>query len=323
MPRLIISERDQIIAMLNSKVNFSIISIFNCSVKTIRRIKSKYYQHGSVEDLPRSGRPSVTTEEKRDVMSEATKGTDFWQLLKHLAAKEFRSELSGSSWEALEFTVGGLWEGQFSLVATDKRGWDGLNQSYHVLLKIGPKFCSQTNHAFVWMLIQEASDDGEQMAPVILEGMSTNLIDFDQKVLWSGEAFRETISQTWFWWLERSMPSGILVMCPFSETPNVFALQQDNAPAHVASSTLSYLRDQNILLLSWPPFSPDLNPIEHVWAWMKKRVRQKNPQNLMDMAVAILEVWRTLPENFLKKLIESMPRRIEACIRARGGRTRY
>ena len=92
------------------------------------------------------------------------------------------------------------------------------------------------------------------------------------------------------------MPSGILVMCsrqkfcPFSETPDVFALQQDNAPAHVASSTLSYLRDQNILLLPWLPFSPDLNPIEHVWAWMKKRVRQKNPQNLMDLAIAILEV---------------------------------
>ena len=49
MPRLTISERNQTIGMLNSNVNFSIISsIFNCSVKTIRRIKSKYDQHESV-----------------------------------------------------------------------------------------------------------------------------------------------------------------------------------------------------------------------------------------------------------------------------------
>ena len=78
------------------------------------------------------------------------------------------------------------------------------------------------------MLIQEVSDYGEQMAPVILEEMSTNLIDFDQKVLWSGEAFRETINETWFWWLKRSMPSGISVMCsrqkfcPFSERHPTF-----------------------------------------------------------------------------------------------------
>ena len=69
MPRLTISERNQIIGMLNSNVNFSIISIFDCSVETIRRIKSKYDQYGSVEDLPRSGRPSVTTEkEKRRIV---------------------------------------------------------------------------------------------------------------------------------------------------------------------------------------------------------------------------------------------------------------
>ena len=66
MPRLTISERNEVIRMLNSNVDFSIISsIFNCSVKTIRRIKSKYDQHGSVEDLPRSGRPSVTTEREK------------------------------------------------------------------------------------------------------------------------------------------------------------------------------------------------------------------------------------------------------------------
>ena len=86
------------------------------------------------------------------------------------------------------------------------------------------------------------------------------------------------------------------------ETPDIFALQQDNAPAHVASSTLSYLRDQNIQLLSWPPFSPDINPIEHVRAWMKKRVRQKDPQNLMNLAIAVLEVFEDPTKKLSKKV---------------------
>ena len=81
MPRLTVSERNQIIGMLKSNVNFSIISsIFNCSVKTIRRIKSKYDQHGSVEDLPRSGRPSVTTESENRRIVRSHKRNRFLRL---------------------------------------------------------------------------------------------------------------------------------------------------------------------------------------------------------------------------------------------------
>ena len=212
--------------MLNSIVNFSIISsIFTCSVKTIRRIKLNYDQHGSVEDLPRSGRPSVTTErEKRRIVR------------KHKRNRFLTAAETSHGERNSERTVRRLLRSSGihcrrplrRPILTSRRRqarlrWAISKSSWTV--EDWVKFCSQTNHAFVWMLIQEASDYGEQMAPVILEGMSTN---FDQKVLWSGEAFRESISQTWFWWLERSMPSGILVMCsrqkfcPFSERPPTF-----------------------------------------------------------------------------------------------------
>ena len=77
MPRLTISERNQIIGMLNSNVNFSIISIFNCFVKqfavssrnTINMDLLKIFH--DPEDHP------YQQKEKRDVLSEATKGTDF------------------------------------------------------------------------------------------------------------------------------------------------------------------------------------------------------------------------------------------------------
>ena len=53
---------------------------------------------------------------------------------------------------------------------------------------------------------------------------------------------------------------------------------QDNAPIHTAHHTLNWLSDNGILLLqNWPPYSPDLNPIEHCWYHLKARVYELRP----------------------------------------------
>lgn len=50
---------------------------------------------------------------------------------------------------------------------------------------------------------------------------------------------------------------------------------QDNAPAHSAESVQFELESRGIRLLDWPPYSPDLNPIEHIWDWMKEYIANK------------------------------------------------
>ena len=293
--------------MLNSIVNFSIISsIFTCSVKTIRRIKLNYDQHGSVEDLPRSGRPSVTTEREK----------------RRIVRKHKRN--------------------RFLTAAETSHGERNSERTVRRLLRSSGIHCrrplrrpiltSRRRQARLRWAISKSSWTVEDWAKILFSDEPCFCLNADSRSerLWRANGTRysrrnvhEFRSKGLMIWggISREHKSNLVLVVgtlnaeryisdvlqaevlPFlRETPDVFALQQDNAPTHVASSTLSYLRDQNIMLLSWPPFSPDLNPIEHVWAWMKKRVGQKNPQNLMDLAIAILEVWRTLPKKLSKKV---------------------
>ena len=101
--------------------------------------------------------------------------------------------------------------------------------------------------------------------------------------------------------------------------------QQDNARPHAARVTMAFLANENINVLPWPSKSPDLNPIEHLWDQLDRRVRQRQrvPRTLRELAVALQEEWRRIPQERIQRLIRSVPRRVQAVIRARGAHTRY
>lgn len=104
-----------------------------------------------------------------------------------------------------------------------------------------------------------------------------------------------------------------------------FVLMQDNAPCHTARITRAYLAEVGIPTMDWPALSPDLNPIEHVWDYLKRQVRKREPapSNVTELKAALQEVWDVIPQELHKKLIRSMKNRLDAVIRARGGNTKY
>ncbi len=102
-----------------------------------------------------------------------------------------------------------------------------------------------------------------------------------------------------------------------------FIFQQDLAPAHTAKSTKSWLNDHGVGVLDWPANSPDLNPIENLLNIVKRKMRIKRPKNADELKTTVKETWASRPPQQCHKLITSMPRRIEAVIKAKGAPTKY
>ncbi len=103
--------------------------------------------------------------------------------------------------------------------------------------------------------------------------------------------------------------------------------QQYNAPCHKAQIISDWFleHDNEFTLLKWPPQSPDLNPIEHLWDVVEREIHIMDVQmiNLQQLCDAIMSIWTKISEECFQHLVESMPRRIKAVLKAKGAPTRY
>lgn len=106
--------------------------------------------------------------------------------------------------------------------------------------------------------------------------------------------------------------------------PNVI-FQQDNARPHVSISTKNWLEDNNIQTMYWPPFSPDLNPIENLWGELSRLVygNGKTYDTFIELKTSISENWELISERYCKKLVESMENRIKQVIDKDGASINY
>ena len=101
--------------------------------------------------------------------------------------------------------------------------------------------------------------------------------------------------------------------------------QQDNDPKYTSKKAQEWFQDNGIQVLEWPAQSPDINPIEHLWVHVKKELHKypTHPKGVHELWDRVVEVWNGIPAETCQNLIESMPRRIRAVIRAKGGHTEY
>ena len=124
--------------------------------------------------------------------------------------------------------------------------------------------------------------------------------------------------------LEKQMPtlweSGLIYM-------------QDEASIHTACIIKRWLTDNEIEMVDWPPYSPDLNLIQHVWKHLKEWIHEHYPELeiLTDsdwmikkyMIETLQETWTALNDEFLENLIESMKKQIKIVIKTDDWHTKY
>jgi transposase len=117
-------------------------------------------------------------------------------------------------------------------------------------------------------------------------------------------------------------------LIPFLESLDdtiCYSFQDDNASSHKSNETMEWKEDNLLSCLPWPAQSPDLNPIEHLWDVLERKVRLRkpHPKNKKELVNVLQEEWNKIEPKVLENLIESMPRRIKAVIEANGYSTRY
>ena len=101
---------------------------------------------------------------------------------------------------------------------------------------------------------------------------------------------------------------------------------QDNAPGHTAAYTMKKLQLRGISTIKWPPFSPDLNPIETIWNKMKDYIMNNYTTGNMTydrLREAVSEAWNSITNEDLNALIDEMHDRCHAVIDAGGLYTKY
>ena len=102
-----------------------------------------------------------------------------------------------------------------------------------------------------------------------------------------------------------------------------WVLQQDSAPAHKANLTQNWLKDnipEFISASEWPPYSPDLNPMDFcIWGMLESKVCSTRHHSLDSLKRQLEQEWQKLPQHVLRTSVDAFKKRLDLIVRAKGG----
>ena len=99
--------------------------------------------------------------------------------------------------------------------------------------------------------------------------------------------------------------------------------RMNNDPKHTSKVVAKWLNDNKVKILEWPSQSPDLNPIEYLWAELKKHVRARMPTNLTQLHWLYQEEWAKIHPTYFWKLVEGYPKHLTRVNPFEGNATKH
>ena len=299
---------------------------FCVSKKAVWTTIQKYKEHGTISRLPGSGRPFKLTREMLDAIEEQmrlddeTTATQLVRILEERGYKVSKTTIvrarrilgwtfHGSRYcqlirsvnkeKRLQWAVKNRDNSFEDVVWTDESMIQLENHRTFSYRKVGtaPKPKPRAKHPYKVMVWAGISRKG-----------ATNICLLNASV--NSAVYQEVLRTHLLPFLQRKLPKG--------------RLQQDNAPCHTSKATQEFLKTKKIPLLTTPPESPDLNPIENVWHEMKHYIRTTaKPRNKEELLQAIQEFWATVTPEKCNRYIGHLKKVIPKVIELNGDATGY
>ena len=340
MPRLSKEERERAMGMLECGISATrVAQRFGCSRRMVYNLQERHQATGTTTDRPRSGRPRVTSaRQDRAIVREHVRNPfrtaaqtaretpgrnnpriSRFTVRRRLSARQIRAyrPYVGPVLTEQRMRNRAQWAANHGQAQWGLQNWRRVvfsdESRYRLFQADGrQRVYRRRNQRFQRNNVREVDRFGGGSIMVwgaIKFGWRSQLVVIEDN-LTSQRYIDEVVTPH--------------VLPYFRNNPNS-VFMHDNARPHAARRTTDHLQINNIVTLPWPAYSPDMNPIEHLWDHLDRRVRsrQPGPQNLRQLRQMLIDEWNNFPQYRINRLITSMPRRVAALSRARGGHTRY